>query len=72
MSDLPVLFAVWFGMFVMGISYALLAAHGLFLRNWKLLTVGWGTFCASVPIIFSTISALGLGHVLFGWMVTKP
>ncbi len=65
-------FLVGAGTFALGIGWALVAARGLFLRNWKVLSLGWGTFCAAEIIIFSTISALGLGHVLFGWMVTKP
>ncbi|HEY2752144.1 hypothetical protein [Phenylobacterium sp.] len=69
MSDVPVIFTMWLGVFAVGIAWAFLAARGLLLRKWKVLTLGG---CASVAIIFSTISALGLGHRLFGWMVTKP
>ena len=72
MSDVSVICLVGFGAFAMGIAWALVAARGLFLRKWKVLTLAWGTFCGSVAIIFSAISALGLGHALLGWMVTKP
>ena len=72
MSDFLVLSLVALGAFAMGIAWAFIAARGLFIRKWKALTLAWGTFCASVPVIFSAISALGLGHALFGWMMAKP
>jgi hypothetical protein len=71
-SEALVICLVWLGVFAMGIAWGLGAARGLFLRRWKVLTLGWGMFCASAAIFFGFVSALGLGHALFGWMVTRP
>ncbi|WP_168075709.1 hypothetical protein [Caulobacter sp. SSI4214] len=68
MRDVGVMTLLWLGGFFLGMVWAFIAARRLFMRRWKVLSLSWGAFCASMWIFFSAVSLLGLGHKLFGWV----